>query len=46
MLGKLQQIGFDPSLNNLLYGNSIYSVDTNVEAFDIIQEFIQSTGRL
>ena len=46
MFAKLQEIGFEPNLNNLLYGNSDYSLECNLQAFDIIQEYIQSTGRL
>ena len=46
MLNELQGIGFQPSLQNLLYGNSQYSDECNIQAFDIIQNFIHVTGRL
>ena len=46
MLHSLQQLGFQPNLNNLLYGNSEYSEECNTKAFGIIQSFISATGRL
>ena len=46
MLNELQGIGFQPSLQNLLYGNSQYSDGCNIQAFDIIQSFIHVTGGL
>ncbi len=45
MVRKLVQIGFHPSLNNLLFGNSQYSDDCNTQAFSIIQEYIVAAGR-
>ena len=45
MLFKLQELGFEPSLKNILYGSSEYSVAKNIQAFDIIQNFIQTTAR-
>lgn len=45
MFNKLMQIGFQPSLNNILYGNSQYTEECNIMAFSIIQEYIAATGR-
>ena len=45
-LNKLRQIGFQASLSNLLYGNGQYSKECNIQAFNIIQDYIESTGRL
>jgi hypothetical protein len=41
----LNNIGFTPTLSNLLYGSPQVDVDTNIQAFSIIQEFIDKTGR-
>ena len=46
MLQSLQQLGFQPSLNNLLYGNHEYSEECNIAAFGIVQNFLTATGRL
>ena len=46
MLNELQGIGFQANLQNLLYGNSQYSDECNIQAFDIIQKFINATDRL
>ena len=45
MFNKLMQIGFQPSLNNILYGNSQYTEECNIMAFSIIQEHIAATER-
>ena len=45
MINKLTQINFQPSLNNLLYGNKEYDDQCNFQAFGIIQEYIIATGR-
>jgi hypothetical protein len=45
MLNNLQILGFEPLLKNLLYGNEIYSENTNKTAFNIIQQFIKETKR-
>ena len=46
MLNDLLQIDFQPTLNNILFGNKKYSEDINKKAFRIIQHFIFVTGRL
>ena len=46
MFAALQNIGFEPNLNNLLYGNEQYSEQCNTQAFNIIHNFIKETGRL
>ena len=47
MMQSLQQIGFEQSVHNLLYGDITYSVDKNTtgKAFVIIQKFIETSGR-
>ena len=45
MLAKLRVIAFVPHLKTLLYGNLHYTEECNRQAFDIVQEFIQTTGR-
>ena len=45
MMQSLQQIGFEQSVHNLLYGDITYSVDKNTKAFIIIQRFIETSGR-
>ena len=45
MIADLNMLGFEPSLNNLLYGNATYSEKTNQNAFLVIQQFIQATKR-
>jgi hypothetical protein len=45
MLHALQNIGFDPSLPNLLYGSDTYDSLLNITAFNIIQKYIEQTGR-
>jgi hypothetical protein len=45
MINRLMLIGFQPTLSNLLYGNTQYSEDCNIQAFDIIQEYIAATRR-
>ena len=46
MFNELRNIDFEPSLNNLLYGNSdLYSEETNKKAFKIVQKFINNTER-
>ena len=45
MFNKLNQIGFNPSLNNLLYGNNQYTDQVNIQAFYIIQEYLAASGR-
>ena len=39
MITELSKLGFDPLLNNLLYGNAIYSEETTPKVFLIIQQF-------
>jgi len=45
MIADLNLLGFEPLLNNLLYGNATYSEKTNQNAFLVIQQFIQATKR-
>ena len=45
MFIKLRQLGFDPSLTNILYGNTQYKDNVNIKAFEIIHEFLATTGR-
>ena len=45
MFTNLRQLGFDPSLTNILYGNVQYKDNVNIEAFGIIQEFLATTER-
>ena len=45
LLRELNQLGFDPLLSNLLYGDSSLSSEKNVKAFISIQKFIKSTKR-
>ena len=43
MITELNRLGFEPLLNNLLYGNATCSEETNPTAFLIIQQFITLT---
>ena len=43
MIIELNRLGFEPLLNNLLYGDAVYSKETNQKAFVIIQQFIKDT---
>jgi len=45
MLAKLRDLNFKPTINNLLYGNNVYNLKTNSEAFVLIQNFIEESGR-
>ena len=45
MMQALQSINFDPTLHNILQGNSECSEETNTQAFTIIQKFLKDTGR-
>ena len=45
MFNELNQLVFDPLLNNLLYGNDKFSEETNRKAFLIIQKFIKDSKR-
>ncbi len=45
MFNNLMQLGFQPTVNNLLFGNAQYSVNCNIQAFVIIQKYIAETGR-
>ena len=45
LFNSLQQIGFECTLVNLLYGSAAYSVNKNSQAFNLIQEFIENSGR-
>jgi len=45
MIAKLNNLNFKPTLNNLLYGYNEYNLKTNSEAFALIQNFIEETGR-
>ena len=45
MIAALEGIGFEPTLNNLLYGHKQYTEDCNIQAFSIIQNYIKDTAR-
>ena len=45
MLNDLKAIGFKATTSNLLYGNTIYSDEINIEAFKIIQNYLQESNR-
>ena len=45
MVTKLTEINFQPTVNNLLFGNNDYSESKNETAFSIIHKFIKSTRR-
>ena len=45
MTDSLEAIDFDYTVMNLLYGNSKYSTEKNIEACGIIQKFIIDSGR-
>ena len=45
MLLELRDLGFHPSLQNLLAGSNDYSVDVNLQAVTIIHNYLRSTGR-
>ena len=45
MLKKLSDINFNPTIQNLLYGNKGADVKTNITAFSIVQSFIEESGR-
>ena len=45
MLQKLNNISFNPTLHNLLYGDCNVDEKTNITAFEIIQSFIERSDR-
>ena len=45
MMQKLHDLNFDPKLHHLLYGDNTVGLKTNIDAFSIIQSFIEQTGR-
>ena len=42
MLSDLSDLGFKALISNLLFGNSEYSTETNLKAFNIIQNFFKN----
>ena len=45
MTNKLAELGFYPTVTNLLYGTTGHSQQVNTEAFNIIQNVISITGQ-
>ena len=45
MLFDLEQIGFKPTVKNLLFGNPSYTDEVNCHGMDIVQQFIRTTER-
>ena len=45
LFNSLQQIGFECTLANMLYGSAAYSVNKNTQAFNLIQDFIENSER-
>ncbi len=45
MFNNLNELQFQVTISNLLYGNTEHSEQVNIKAFLIIQNYISATGR-
>jgi len=45
MFNNLNELEFQPTIRNLLYGNTEHSEQVNIKAFLVIQNYISATGR-
>ncbi len=45
MLTDMQNINFEPTFSNLLYGNAGYNEETNAKAFRLVQKYLKSSDR-
>ena len=45
LFADLNRLGFDPSLNNLLYGDKSLRDKINIDAFKAIQTFLKDSQR-
>ena len=46
MFDKINQLGVEITVDNMLYGCNTVVNDVNVKVFDAVHSFIESTGRL
>jgi len=46
MFNKINQLGVETTVNNMLYGCNTVGNDINFKVFDAVHSFIESTGRL